>query len=133
MIASQSRDATFSRESFPSPEMTEILSFSEQYPSFHSNLTAKQSEKDTPAREVHFSRPELTERWSPTEYSFFPSKKELSEDSFGVLLDANDTPNFPNLTKKIEILILLTIGGIELVLKTLSLLKKTLSTLPKPK
>jgi hypothetical protein len=100
MIASQSRDATFSRESFPSPEMTEILSFSEQYPSFHSNLTAKQSEKDTPAREVHFSRPELTERWSPTEYSFFPSKKELSEDSFGFLLDANDTPNFPNLTKK---------------------------------
>jgi hypothetical protein len=75
MIASQSRDATFTRESFPSPEMTEIFSFSEQYPSFHSYLTAKQSEKDTPAREVRFSRPELTERWSPTEYSFSPSKR----------------------------------------------------------
>ena len=100
MIASQSRDATFTRESFPSPEMTEILSFSEQYPSFHSNLTAKQSEKDTPAREVHFSRPELTERWSPTECSFSPPKEKFSEDSFGVLQDANDTPNFLNLKER---------------------------------
>ncbi len=58
--------------------------FFEQYPSFHSNLTEKQSEKDTPAREVHFSRPELTERWSPTEYSFSPPRKEFSGDSTNV-------------------------------------------------
>ncbi len=100
MIASQSRDATPSGEPFPSPEMTEKWSFSERFPSFHSNLTQKQSEKETPAKEVHFSRPELTERWSPTEYSFSPPRKEQSEDSFGVLLDANDTPNSSNLKEK---------------------------------
>jgi hypothetical protein len=100
MIASQSRDATPSRESFPSPEMMEKWSFSERFPSFHSNLTLKQSEKEISAREVHFSRPELTERWSPTEYSFSPPRKERSEDSFGVLLDANDTPNSSKLKEK---------------------------------
>ena len=85
MITSQSRDATLSRESFPSQEMTEKWSFSEQYPSFYSNLTEKQSEKGTLVREVHFSRPKLTERWSPTECSSSPPKKNFSEDSFGVL------------------------------------------------
>jgi hypothetical protein len=100
MIASQSRDTTPSMESFPSPEIMEKWSFSEQYPSFHSNSTKKQSEKDTPAREVHFSRPELTERWSPTEYSFSPPRKEHGEDSFGVLLDANDAPNSSKLKEK---------------------------------
>jgi len=100
MIASQSRDATPSGEPFPSPEMTEKWSFSERFPSFHSNLTQKQSEKETPAKEVHFSRPELTERWSPTEYSFSPPRKEQSEDSFGVLLDTNNIPNSSNLKEK---------------------------------
>jgi hypothetical protein len=41
MIAGQSRDATSRKESFPSPEMTEKWSFTEQYPSFHLNLTEK--------------------------------------------------------------------------------------------
>jgi hypothetical protein len=80
--------------------MTEKWSFSERFPSFHSNLTQKQSEKETPAKEVHFSRPELTERWSPTEYSFSPPRKEQSEDLFGVILDANNTPNSSNLKEK---------------------------------
>ena len=104
-----------------------------QYPSFHSNLTEKQSEKDTPAREVHFSRPELTERWSPTEYSFSPPRKEFSGDSFGVLLDANDTPNSSKLKEKTGSFDFTYEKGIEIALKTLSHLKKTLLTLPKPK
>jgi len=106
--------------------------FSEQYPSFHSNLPEKQSEKDTPAREVHFSRPELTERWSPTEYSFSPSKREFSNDSFGVLLDANDTPNFSTLKEKTGKSDFTHEKRVELVSKTLSHLKKTLLTLPNP-
>jgi hypothetical protein len=74
--------------------------FFERFPSFHSNLIKKQSEREISAKEVHFSRPELTERWSPTEYSFSPPRKERSEDSFGVLLDANDAPNSSKLKEK---------------------------------
>ena len=100
MIASQTRDATPCRETFPSPEMTKKWCFTQQYPSFHSNVTENWSEKSAPEKEVHFSWTELTERQSPTKYSFSPPQEGAYGDSFGVLFDANDTQVPPNLERK---------------------------------
>jgi hypothetical protein len=62
MIASQSRNTTPSRETFNSPEMTKKWSFTEQYTYFYSNVTNNLSKKGAPEKEVHFSKPELSER-----------------------------------------------------------------------